>query len=93
MKATAVTPLRSTNITSEIQTVTPDMARTWLKNNTNNHPVSARRVQLIAKGKWCVTHQGIAFGPNGELYDGQHRLLAIVMANVPVPVLVTRGVS
>lgn len=38
-----------------------------------------------------TTHQGIAFNDRDELIDGQHRLSAIVMANVPVRMMVTFG--
>lgn len=39
-----------------------------------------------------MTHQGIAFDENGELVDGQHRLNAIVEANIPVQMNVTYNV-
>ena len=80
---------------SGFELITPDMARTYLERNARNRPVTKNTVETYAQamrqGKWRRTHQGIAFGADGNLYDGQHRLSAIVMANVPVNLLVTRG--
>lgn len=70
-------------------TVTPEMALNWLeKVNTNNRPLSDAHVARLARdmkeGRWVLTHEGIAFGPDGVLLDGQHRLWAVVEAEVPV---------
>ena len=42
----------------------------------------------MRRGEWRVTHQGIAFDTTGVLVDGQHRLAAIVEADIPVEVTV-----
>jgi hypothetical protein len=47
----------------------------------------------IVAGRWVLTHQGIAFGSDGTLYDGQHRLRAVVESGIAVAMRVTRGVS
>ncbi|GGQ53922.1 hypothetical protein GCM10010195_06630 [Kitasatospora griseola] len=47
----------------------------------------------IIRGEWKLTHQGIAFDENGALVDGQHRLHAIIEANVSVKMLVVYGLS
>ena len=70
-------------------TVDPDQALRWLETaNTNNRKVSNTYVQRLARdmtdGKWRLTHAGIAFGPDGTLLDGQHRLWAVVEADIPV---------
>ena len=71
-----------------VMEVTPSMAARWLEGNTHNRPISQGHVERLAcemkSGRWRVTHQGLAFSPNGRLLDGQHRLWAIVMADVPV---------
>jgi hypothetical protein len=77
-------------------TVTPAMAKNWLsKFNNRNRNVRQSAVDNyatdMAAGKWHMTHQGIAFYADGVLADGQHRLLAVVKANVPVKFLVTNG--
>lgn len=81
---------------SETITVTPEMAKKWLATNTKgNRPTSSRVVGCYARdmaaGRWQLTHQGIAFNKTGELVDGQHRLAAIVEADVPVEMVVSTG--
>jgi hypothetical protein len=60
--------------------------------NTANRPLSRSTVRGFAeamrRGEWLVTHQGIAFDTNGVLVDGQHRLAAIIEADLPVEVTV-----
>jgi hypothetical protein len=79
-------------VRSKVQTITPKKAAEYLSRNTANRPLSARTVrefaQAIQRGEWRVTHQGIAFDTTGALVDGQHRLAAIVEADVPVEVTV-----
>ena len=68
--------------------VTPSMAARWLEGNTHNRPINQGHVERLAcemkSGRWRLTHQGLAFSSSGRLLDGQHRLWAIVMADVPV---------
>lgn len=82
-------------IRSGFQDVTPAMATTWLERNTNNRGVSDARVHQLAeamrRGEWRLTHQGLAFGADGSLYDGQHRLWAIIHSGVTVTLMVTTG--
>jgi hypothetical protein len=64
--------------------------------NTSNRPLSPRAVQTLAeamkRGEWKVTHQGVALDTNGVLVDGQHRLAAVIEANLPVEMTVFTGV-
>lgn len=80
---------------SEVAVITPAMATRWLEANTRNRPLSDTTVKTyaadMAAGAWHITHQGIGFDVDGMLLDGQHRLSAIILANVPVAMLVTRG--
>ncbi|MFI6519524.1 hypothetical protein ACIBF1_28480 [Spirillospora sp. NPDC050679] len=82
---------------TEIMEVTPELAAEWLIKNERNRPLSKASVhslaQAIKRDEWQVTHQGIAFDQDGRLIDGQHRLAAIVKAQIPVQVLVTWGVN
>lgn len=79
------------------ETITPDMAKDFLVRNHSNRNVIKSRVAEYAEamrtGKWRTTHEGIAIGAEGVLYDGQHRLKAIVEANVPIVLHVMRGLS
>jgi hypothetical protein len=79
-------------------TVTPEMALNWLEHaNNHNRPVSQKYAERLAcdmrNGRWVLTHEGVAFDPNGVLLDGQHRLWAVAFANVPVEMHVWLNVS
>src|SRR5256885_4562153 len=75
-------------VRSRVVTITPKKAAEYLERNTANRPLSAKTVRDFAaamrRGEWQVTHQGIAFDTTRALVDGQHRLAAIVQADVPV---------
>lgn len=80
------------------ETITPEMAKEMLKHaNPNNRAISEMDVKSYAAemkaGLWRGTHQGIAYGADGILYDGHHRLRAIIEADVAVRMSVTRGLS
>lgn len=76
--------------------ITPAMAELLLANNPNIRSMREHRVdaavRAIKAGKFKLTHQGIAIREDGALLDGQHRLMAIVRAGVPVRMMVTTGV-
>ncbi len=76
--------------------VTPAQAAKWLGNNEGNRKLREHRVKYFAdameKGKWKLTHQGVAIASSGRLIDGQHRLRAIVLCGKTVPMLVTTDV-
>lgn len=79
------------------ETITPDMAREYLKYNTENYrSINKFRVMSYASdmrnGKWQLNGEAIKFDASGRLIDGQHRLQAIVSANVPAEMLVIREV-
>jgi hypothetical protein len=80
-----------------VQSVTPKKAAEFLQANTTNRPLSKSVVQSFSeamqRGEWLVTHQGIAFDTNGVLVDGQHRLAAIIEADVPVELTVFTDVA
>lgn len=76
--------------------VTKDKALEWLEKDKDvhhNRPLKQHKVDQYAKdmkeGRWLENHQGIAFGPDGEILDGQHRLWAIADSGVALPMLVT----
>ena len=79
---------------SKVVMVDPSLAAAWLaKNAQHNRKLKKTVVQDYAhqmkRGEWQLTHQGVAFDTRGVLIDGQHRLSAIVQANVIVPMMVT----
>lgn len=90
--------LAGTGPTVELILITPDQAMEWLEQtNTNNRKLSQKHVDRLARdmtdGKWVLTHSGIAFGPDGTLLDGQHRLWAICISGISVEMFVWRGVE
>lgn len=84
-------------IKTRLVTITPEMAERCLAKNENNRNIRQRHVDRLAEdiksGNWYVTHQGIAFDEDGKLLDGQHRLLAIVKAGIPVQMMMTTGLK
>ena len=78
---------------SEVVDVTPALAKKWLeKNHPEQRNIAWARVESFANdmiaGNWKLTHQGICFDGSGYLTDGQHRLHALVKADVPVKMMV-----
>lgn len=82
--------------TVTIEVITPEVASNFLQKNYCNRPVSSSHVARLARtmeaGQFRHTHQGIAFDSNGNLVDGQHRLLAILASNTTQTLHVTRGI-
>lgn len=78
-------------------TMTPDHAKDLLTRNKANRKVRKHLVttlaRVIERGEWHLTHQGIAVDVQGNLIDGQHRLMAIVRANKAVPMLLSTGLD
>lgn len=79
------------------ETITPDIAKEYLSHNIINRPLRSKVVESLMRdmknGNFVLTHQGIAFDSNGNLIDGQHRLTACALANVPFETLVARDVN
>ena len=77
--------------------VTPELARQLLEKNNHNRPVSEKRVNYYARqiedGDWKLNGESIIVARDGTLLDGQHRLLAIMLAGVPIQALVVRNVD
>lgn len=84
------------SIRTENKLITPEMASIWLKKNKRNRAINYGRVKMYAnemrQGRWLEHHQGIAFYDDGTLADGQHRLAAIELANIPVVMSVSWGI-
>lgn len=62
--------------------ITPDIALAMLEKNEKNRFLRPAKVaqfkKMLLKGRFPWTHQGIAFDFEGRLFDGQHRLEAVV---------------
>lgn len=76
-------------------TITPELAKSWLTQNTSNRKIKDGLVNSMAyqisKGAWKLNGETIVFS-DGFLLDGQHRLMAVVKANIPIKSLVVFGV-
>ena len=86
------------NPTFGIEQITPDFAEYVLETkNTKNRsmkPANLKRlVTAIDNGEWIITNQGLAFDKDGNLLDGQHRLLAIVKTGKTLPIMVARNMD
>lgn len=81
-----------------IMDVGPELASYWLKtHNTGNR---GRRPRVaggyagdMAAQRWRFTGAPVCFGADGQLYDGQHRLLAIERSGKPQRLVVIRGLK
>jgi hypothetical protein len=84
-------------VRSKVQKISPTRAAELLGANSRNRPLSRSTVRSFAeamrRGEWLVTHQGIAFDANGVLVDGQHRLAAVIEADMPVEMTVFTDVE
>ena len=83
--------------TVEIVDVTPAMAADWLALNMHNR--HARRNVLtgyaadMSDGHWQFNGDTIRFCEDGSLLDGQHRLAALIDADITLPMIIVRGLA
>ena len=86
--------MKNSEITTKIETITPEIATEYLKSNQRNRMLRQSLVNQYASdmkaGNWRLTPQGIIFDTEGTLSDGQHRLHAVVLAGVSVEMFVFR---
>jgi hypothetical protein len=76
--------------------ITPVQAALILEHNGHNRNLNNPRLNslmgVLVRGEWRPTHQGIAFYNDGVLMDGQHRLGACVLTDIPLaPIMVSGG--
>lgn len=86
------------NATQNNVLITPEMAKIMLEKNIDtNRRVKWGWVTELARaiklGKFPNAHQPILFDVDGNLVDGQHRLLACISANLPIIQDVTYNVD
>ena len=85
------------NVKAQVEVITPEIAREYLKFNQVNRPLNKTTVDYYAdqmkRGQWMMNGEAICFADGGLLINGQHRLNAIIKADVSVQILVVRGVS
>lgn len=85
------------SITYERVLVTPSMARQWLDKRPDNQRTEKRgKITAYARdmksGRWDEnTAEFIKFDVNDKLIDGQNRLLAVILADIPITFDVAHG--
>lgn len=91
----AVTPAEKPS--ASVVYVTPEIASRWLGKNVKNRNLRQSVVRGYARdmaaGNWLLTGEAVKFDTDGNLIDGQHRLMAIVQSGRTVPLFVVRGVA
>lgn len=78
-----------------VEEITPHLAKEYLDHNRHNRALRTKVVSAYARdivaGDWRWNGEAIKFDDEGALLDGQHRLAAIIEADLPVKMLVVRG--
>lgn len=86
-----------TMIQSEVQKITPQMAEIYLKKNDKNRKIAPSRVEkyaaMMSRGEWLLNGEPIILNGNGQVLDGQHRLMAVALSGIPIEMLVVSGVG
>lgn len=92
-----VTRLEDVKIRMEKTTITPQIATSLLENNTINRPLSDAHVHRIARqitgGHWKFNGDTIKIADTKDVVDGQHRLWAVIEANMSIETIIVYGVA
>lgn len=81
----------------DVESITPAKAEAYLKTMIANRHVSQAKVLEYAismdEGKWSLNGETIKFNSDGQLFDGQQRLNACILAGKPFLTYVVRGIN
>lgn len=84
-------------VSMQVEDIGPEQAQTLLAQHPKNRRLSSVRVGALARsmkaGEWVFDASPIRVDDTGSLVDGQHRLNAVILAEVTLPMLVVRGVE
>lgn len=82
---------------AEFGLLTPSLAKLLLSINGSNRPIRETRAEQYAKdilaGRWETNGEAVAISSCGNLNEGQHRCTAVIIANKPIEVVFSFGVS
>jgi hypothetical protein len=82
-------------VSCRIESIDAARAEAYLRHNTRNRRVMPAHVTSIARdivaGRWMLNAQPICFARDGLLLNGQHRLMAVILADGVIEVPVIRG--
>lgn len=91
-----MTSTTEVRLVTKTEVITPQRALALLSTNIRNRRPSPTLVRRYAKDmqerNWHFNGESIKLSNNGQLLDGQHRLLACVEANTKFKTLITSGV-
>ena len=81
-----------------IEKMTPELAKKYIQHNVRNiRPIIPNVVKKYAEsmknGTFEMNGETIKFYENGDLFDGQHRLMAIIESGIPQEIIVVRGIN
>lgn len=89
-------PMHS-RFSAEVEQISPTVAKQMLEHNVKNRLLRPAVVALYARDmagdNWRMSAEAVKFDWNGRLIDGQHRLNAVIEADVTVPMLVARNLE
>lgn len=78
-------------------TVTPGLAKELLKRNTHNRKLRERAIGDYARDmkalRWPLNGEALKIAENGDVLDGQHRLHAVIAADVAVDMFIVVGLD
>jgi hypothetical protein len=82
----------------EVIILTPERARAMVHDlSEDQRRARAHRVDKLAAkilaGKWRLNGATVVLDNNNRVVDGQHRLLAVIKANLPIAIILVRGVE
>lgn len=85
------------NVANDLRVkLTPTMATQLLEHNNLNRPLSDAHVSRIARqiidGKWRFNGDTIKIADSGDVLDGQHRIWAVIEANIAVETIIVSGI-
>ena len=82
---------------TKLELITPDIAKAYLATSRGNRSLRSIWVAQLARDmsakRFKLTHESIGFLENGSLFDGHHRLEAVLLSGESVYMRVTRGVK
>ena len=85
------------NITVQTRVITPRDAEQMLAKNTHNRKVSASNLAAIknslTRDEWRLNGEAIKIAADGQILDGQHRLLASVETGIAFETLIVTGLE
>jgi hypothetical protein len=95
MKIGNIVLQEDSSVTARLCLIHPLDAEQMMKRNVNNRKIRVLYVGRLAReilsGGWIPISNGIGFDIEGNLVDGQHRLLACIKSQKPIWVIVVTG--